>query len=60
MQRGKGAEVMHKAVKWSHLGPVSPQLATCLPSKDAARAALPKDVAFESCAVVGNGGVGAS
>lgn len=55
MQRGKGSEVMHKAVKWSHLGPVSASLAGCLPGKDAARAALPKDGAFESCAVVGNG-----
>lgn len=33
LQRGKGSEVMHKAVKWSHLGPVSPTLAACLPGK---------------------------
>jgi hypothetical protein len=56
MQRGKGAEVMHKAVKWSHLGPVSASLAACLPSKDAARAALPEEGVFATCAVVGNGG----
>jgi len=54
MARGKSdASIMHKQVKWSHLGGFPSNAAKCLPEKDIVRQNFGK---IKSCAVVGNGG----
>ena len=54
MARGKSdASIMHKQVKWSHLGGFPSNAAKCLPERDIVRQNFGK---IKSCAVVGNGG----
>jgi len=54
LSRGKSDQsVMHKQVKWSHLGQFPATAAKCLPEKDIVRQSFGK---IKSCAVVGNGG----
>ncbi|CAL6281810.1 unnamed protein product [Bathycoccus prasinos] len=54
LARGKSdASIMHKQVKWSHLGGFPSNAAKCLPEKDVVRQNFGK---IKSCAVVGNGG----